>query len=310
MTYAKTLLALSLIVLNASSTRAVANRPDPVINIAHRGASALAPEHTIAAYDLALRQGAHYIEQDIHQTRDGALVVLHDERLDRTARGPREDCSGFVADKTLDQLKRCDVGSWFNSEYPERAKQAYVGLKIPTLDELFERYGGTVNYYIEIKTPLLYPGIEEALLRSLDDHDLTKAAREHRRVLIQSFFPTSLEKVHALDPRLPLIQLYPGIGSGRVQATLDHVSTYAVGIGPTHSDVDQEMVDAAHERCLDVHPYTVDGSRRMNELIDLGVDGMFTNLPRRLAQLSSQNVTVSGSACSAQLALKPASRPA
>ena len=116
--------------------------------IAHRGASAEAAEHTLAAYDLALAQGAHYIEQDLQLTRDGVLVALHDPTLDRTARGPREHCTGLVIEKTVAQLRRCDVGRWFNERYPAEARAEYVGLRIPTLAEVLARYGRRARYYI------------------------------------------------------------------------------------------------------------------------------------------------------------------
>src|SRR4028119_1977971 len=109
-----------------------------VLNVGHRGASGYAPEHTIPAYDLALKMGADYIEQDLQLTKDGVLVVLHDETLDRTARPTAEsapgDCTGLVREKTLAQIKTCDVGSWFNEAYPQYARPEYVGLKIPTLE--------------------------------------------------------------------------------------------------------------------------------------------------------------------------------
>jgi glycerophosphoryl diester phosphodiesterase len=129
--------------LSASTGRAASARttPDdaPVLNIGHRGASGYAPEHTIPAYDLALRLGADYIEQDLQMTGDGVLVVLHDETLDRTARGSGRDCAGPVITKTLEQIKTCDVGSWFNEAYPQYAKDGYVGLRICTLEENFQR---------------------------------------------------------------------------------------------------------------------------------------------------------------------------
>src|SRR4029078_9787698 len=92
--------------------------PQPVLNIGHRGASGYAPEHTIASYDLALALGADYIEQDLQLTKDGVLVVLHDPTLDRTARGEAANCTGLVIEKTLAQVKTCDVGSWFNDAFP------------------------------------------------------------------------------------------------------------------------------------------------------------------------------------------------
>ena len=117
--------------------------------IAHRGASAYAPEHTFAAYDLALAQGADYIEQDLQLTADGVLVALHDDTLDRTAQGPADSCTGPVTTKTLAQLRECDVGSWFNDAHPDLADPAYVGLRIPTMGEVVERYGPDVRYYVE-----------------------------------------------------------------------------------------------------------------------------------------------------------------
>ena len=255
-----------------------------VVNVGHRGASGRAPEHTIASYDLALSLGADYIEQDLQLTKDGVLVVLHDATLNRTARGPAENCTGRVIDKTLAQIRTCDVGSWFNARYPEYARPEYVGLQVPTLDEVFARYRHSVNYYIETKNPEAAPGMEEALLALMDRYNLRQTAASRRQVLIQSFSPASLQKIHALDPSLPLIQL-GGSSSAGVRATLDAVAQYAVGIGPTFQVVDAALVEAAHARCLDLHPYTVNAVADMQRLIALGVDGMFTNFPERLDAL-------------------------
>ncbi|CAA9428713.1 MAG: Glycerophosphoryl diester phosphodiesterase [uncultured Rubrobacteraceae bacterium] len=259
----------------------------PVLNIGHRGASGYAPEHTIPAYDLALKMGADYIEQDLQLTKDGVLVALHDETLDRTARPTAEsepgDCTGLVREKTLAQIKTCDVGSWFNEAFPQHARDEYVGLRIPTLEEVFQRYEKSANYYIETKSPESAPGMEEELLRLMDEYGLTKPAADKWQVLIQSFSPASLQKIHTLDPSLPLIQLFSSREtSGTIQARLDATATYAVGIGPSKSDVDKPLVDAAHARCLDVHPYTVNETPEMESLIAVGVDGMFTNFPDRL----------------------------
>ena len=238
----------------------------PVLNIGHRGASGHEPEHTFAAYDLALEMGADYIEQDLQQTSDGELVVLHDTTLDRTT-----DCSGPVSAKTLEELKQCDAGG---------------GQQVPTLREVFERYGHRVNYYIETKSPEEADQMEERLLALLDEFHLLRPAAQRWQVLIQSFSPASLQKIHGLDPSLPLIQLYGGgIGSAGIQATLPAVSSYAVGIGPSRGDVDAALTSAAHALCVDVHPYTVNETAHMQALIDAGVDGMFTNFPDRLEAL-------------------------
>jgi glycerophosphoryl diester phosphodiesterase len=259
-----------------------------VLTIGHRGASGYAPEHTFPAYDFALRMGADYIEQDLQLTKDGVLVVLHDETLDRTARGPEENCTGSVIDKTVEQIKTCEVGTWFNEENPEYARKGYVGLEIPTLEEIFQRYGSGVNYYIETKNPEEAPGMEEELLRLMAEYGLTRPAAEQRQVLIQSFSPDSLQKMHALEPSLPLIRLYmeEEEDSGTIREDLDEAQTYAVGIGPSKDDVDRSLVYEAHARSLDVHPYTVNEEQEMGELISLGVDGMFTNFPDLLAELT------------------------
>jgi glycerophosphoryl diester phosphodiesterase len=257
-------------------------RNDVVLAVGHRGASGYAPEHTIASYDLALDLGADYIEQDLQLTKDGVLIAMHDPMLDRTARGAAENCKGLVIEKTLAQIKTCDVGSWFNDAFPQYARPEYVGQRVPTLEEVFQRYRHRANYYIETKNPEDAPGMEEKLLALLDAYNLRGNAVRRNQVLIQSFSAASLEKVHGLDPELPLIQLYTSLPSATIRGTLDGVAAYAVGIGPSKGSVDAALVQAAHERCLDVHPYTVNEVNEMEALIALGVDGMFTNFLDRL----------------------------
>ena len=220
--------------------------------IAHRGASGYAPEHTLAAYDLALEMGAHFIEQDLQMTRDGVLVVLHDNTLDRTARGPAEDCTGVVREKSYAQLQRCDVSSWWQDGASARA--AAVGAvieRIPTLDAVLTRYGKTARYYIETKQPEEAPGMEEALLRTLEEHDLLPRSHADRRVLVQSFSRSSLEKIHALNPEVPLIQL---IGGEETPEDLDEglgaIAGYAVGIGPSWRDLTPELIAAADRKSV------------------------------------------------------------
>jgi glycerophosphoryl diester phosphodiesterase len=241
--------------------------------------------------------GADYIEQDLQLTRDGVLVALHDATLDRTARGPAEQCTGRVIEKTLAQLRTCDVGAWFNERFPQDARPEYVGLRIPTLDEVLSRYGHRARYYIETKNPEEAPGMEEALLRALDAHGLRAGAAERRQVLIQSFSEASLRKIHGLDPSLPLVRLYEGtMNSAAIRATLDETMGYAVGIGPAQGSVDGALVEAAHARCIDVHPYTVNEVPDMRSLLALGVDGMFTNFPDRLDALLGRDAPSRGGA--------------
>lgn len=298
------LAAILMVILVAFAAPAVQAAPEtessldgPVLNIGHRGASAYAPEHTFAAYDLALEQGADYIEIDLQMTADGVLVAMHDKTLNRTADAPdgvpQRYCRGLVSKKTLEQIKMCDAGSWFSPEY--------VGEQIPTLEEIFQRYGTSVNYYIETKNPEAAPGMEEELLRLMGEYGLIEPAAENWQVLIQSFSAESLMKIHDLNDSLPLIQLYWAGTSKSIQRDLDAVSAYAVGIGPYKKDVDAALVEAAHEHCLAVHPYTVNTVEEMQDLISLGVDGMFTNNPDLLEGVLGDDA-LSGEAAAQQAA--------
>jgi glycerophosphoryl diester phosphodiesterase len=300
------LAAVLMVILVAFAAPAVQAAPEtessldgPVLNIGHRGASAYAPEHTFAAYDLALEQGADYIEIDLQMTADGVLVALHDKTLNRTADAPEgvpeRYCRGLVSKKTLEQIQMCDAGSWFSPEF--------AGEQIPTLEEIFQRYGTSVNYYIETKNPDAAPGMEEELVGLLGEYGLLPDPNEpaNWQVLIQSFSAESLMTIHEMNEDLPLIQLYWAGTSKTIQRDLDAVSEYAVGIGPYKKDVDAALVEAAHEHCLAVHPYTVNTVEEMEALISLGVDGMFTNNPDLLDEVLGADA-LSGQAAAQQAA--------
>ena len=257
-----------------------------VINIAHPGASAYAPEHTFASWDLALEMNADFLEQDLQMTADGVLVVLHDDTLDRTTRGLEQHCSGPVIERTLAELENCDAGSWFNEEHPDRARPEFEELRIPTLEAVFERYAGRARFYIETKNPTAAPGMEEELLRLLHAFDLVPASLDDHTVILQSFSPASLMKLRDLEPTLPRVQLAPGDETvASIQSQLSEVAAYAQGLGPHYSDVNAALLDEAHELGLMVHPYTVDAPEEMRRLIGIGVDGMFTNVPDVLGAL-------------------------
>ena len=260
----------------------------PVV-IAHRGASAVAPEHTIASYDRAVEQGADYIELDVQRTTDGALVVIHDQTLDRTARGFAASCSGLVRDKTLAQLQMCDAGSWFNELNPSLARAEFVGLRIPTLEEIIVRYAGSARFYIETKDPESYPGIEAEITALLMKHGVSAGSVWPPRVFIQSFSSASLVTMHGLDSFLPLVQLFGALSPSGVIGVLDQVKSYATAIGPIKDDVTPALVSAAHAKCLLVHAYVVDDEAKMQSLLALGVDGIFTDRPDVLRGVISRS---------------------
>lgn len=116
---------------------------DRMLVLAHRGASGYAPEHTLKSYELGKKMKTDYIEIDLQMTKDDKLVAMHDETLGRTTNG-----NGAVNDYTLKQIKKLDAGSSFNKANPKKKKKEYRGLKVPTLDEIIQRFGRSVNYYI------------------------------------------------------------------------------------------------------------------------------------------------------------------
>lgn len=274
------------------STKNMSNHPHNILNqnvsIAHRGASGYAPEHTFFAYDKAKHElNADYIELDLQMTKDGNLMAMHDETVDRTTGGKFH---GPVKNYTTEQLKQMDVGTWFNVENPQYAKPEYEGAKIPTLDEILNRYGQDTNYYIETKSPDVYPGMEEKLLQTPNQHGLlTPAKLKNGQVVIQSFSQESLLKMQRLNSHIPLIQLTDiGQLSAYTDQQLDFISSYAQGVGPEYHDATPQNVDKAHRHDLLVHPYTVNTQPEMQALLNAGVDGAFSNYIDQYIQLRDQ----------------------
>ena len=156
--------------------------------------------------------GADYLEQDVHLTADGNLVAIHDDTLDRTARGPSANCTGLVWTKTLAQLKTCDMGSWFNEANPDLANTKYVGLRIQTLDEIIDRYGTKSRYYIETEVtrgPARHGRCAARHARSSRPHRRRSFTTPGAHPVVQPGQPDSHPPE---DPALPLIQLTEGGG--------------------------------------------------------------------------------------------------
>ncbi len=256
--------------------------PARAIVIAHRGASAVAPEHTTAAYDRAIQLGTEYIELDVQRTKDGVLIVVHDATLDRTARGISTDCTGRVAEKTTAQIESCDAGSWFNAAYATLARPEFVGLRVPRLADILARYTGTTRFYVETKDPESYPGIEAGLVAVFRQNGISPGTPALPRVFIQSFSKASLLRFKALDPTFSLIQLVSSTLPSAIIAQLSDVRAYAVGIGVRKEVVTPALIQSAHAACLLVHPYTVNDEHEMLSLLEMGVDGIFTDRPDRL----------------------------
>ena len=274
------LLCLALLVTGCDWLE-VTNSPASrkAVVIAHRGASSNAPEHTIPAFDRAISAGADYLELDVQRTKDGVLVVVHDVTLDRTARGSSADCSGRVMDKTIAQIESCDMGSWFNSAYPSLARAEYIGLRVPRLGDVMARYGATIRLYIEPKNPESYPGIEADIVAALHQHGITATASDVPGVFVQSFSKSSLLRVRALDPTIPLVQVFYAMDPAAIAAQLSDVRSYAAAIAVRKQDVTPALVESAHMKCVFVHAYVSDDPSEMQSLLAMGVDGIFTGNP-------------------------------
>ncbi|MFC3885185.1 glycerophosphodiester phosphodiesterase [Bacillus songklensis] len=250
-----------------------------VIVIAHRGASAYAPEHTLKAYDLGIRQGGTYTEIDLQMTKDGQLIAMHDETVNRTTNG-----KGFVKQLTLKQIKKLDAGSSFNKLNPDRAKKEYEGLQVPTLEEIFKTFGNSHHYYIETKADPEYKGMEEKLVELMGRYHIKT---DH--VYVQSFSKESLQKLKQLNPSLRLIQLLPSHLSGFItRKQLKAINEYAVGVGPNAHLLTRQYVQTVKSAGLNIHPYTVNDPKQMKKLIRWGVTGMFTDYPDRLSRVVNE----------------------
>lgn len=228
-----------------------------MLRIAHRGASALAPENTLAAFRLALEQGCDGIELDIHRTRDGHLVVIHDHALGRTAAG-----RGLIRDLPLAVVKQADAGAWKGPRF--------AGERVPTLDEtLALLLPAGILVFIELKAGSFhYPGIEADLLALLQRHDAVE------RVQVSSFDHWALKRLRELAPRLPLGMLYEGnpldpIGMARAIG--------ATAIHPGWHFVSPDLVTAAHAAGLHVNVWTVNDPAVARQLQAAGVDGIMSD---------------------------------
>lgn len=226
--------------------------------IAHRGASAVAPENTLAAFEAALDAGVDGIELDVQMTRDGHLVVIHDPVLERTTDG-----TGFVKDFTLEELKRLDAGAWFD--------ERFRGQSIPTLTEVFELIRGRCMLNLELKVlPIRYPGIEQALVDLIRDTNFPKDD-----LIISSFDHLSLVRLQTLAPELPIAALFTHYPTSLAAfpGTILH---------PDWTVVDQAFMEKARAAEKPVNVWTADDPRAWEYLTTLGVDGICTNEPAKL----------------------------
>ena len=233
-------------------------RDSSFINIAHRGASAYAPENTFAAFDKALDLGAAHVEFDVHFSADGQVVVIHDDTVDRTTNG-----SGAVASLTLAQLKRLDAGTWFAAQFSRE--------RIPALEELLERYQGRLHFHIEVK------GQAEHL--SERTIDLVRSHGWGDKVTITSFQKERLEEARAYAPELPAGWLAREVHESMV----GQARQMGLAVICPHADfVDGQLVEQLHQKGFMVRAWGVRDEEAMRRVVEAGADGMTIYFPDTL----------------------------
>lgn len=241
---------------------------NPVI-FAHRGASNYAPENTLAAFDLAYRQGAKAIELDAKLSADGKVVVIHDQTVDRTTEG-----SGKVKEMRLAQLKELDAGSHFDV--------SFKGEQIPTLDEVLAAFGDLLFINVELTNyaSLLDP-LPEKVAGLVTRHKLSQ------RVMFSSFNPIALLRIRRLMPETPIgLLALPGKSGGWARSWLGRTISYQA-LHPAFRDVTSALVESCHQRGQRVFVWTVNQVEEMRSLLDLKVDGIFTDDPVLAQQVFS-----------------------
>lgn len=231
------------------------------IIFAHRGACALAPENTLTSFELAVEHQADFIELDAKLSRDGHVMVIHDATLDRTTDG-----QGKVNEFSLVDLKKLDAGSKFDSRF--------AGEKIPTLDEVFEQVGKRLMVNVELTN---YSSPKDDLIEKVAE--VVTRQQMQDRVLFSSFLPKNLINIRRILPNAPVaILCLPGIGGIFTRSfMLQKVSPQI--IHPYLTDVDRFFVEKEHRHHRRVHVWTVNGEENVKRMLDLKVDGIFTDDP-------------------------------
>jgi len=237
------------------------------LNFAHRGASLLAPENTLAAFELAAQQGADGIELDIRLCRTGEWVVIHDTRVNRTTNG-----RGFVRAKSLDELRRLDAGSAFHFKF--------VNERIPTLAEVLDWARGRVWLNIEIKS--LARAQERAELRLLN---LLRRHGVRRQCLLSSFNPIVLRRLARLDPGIPagLLLNVKWFRRSAEKSLIRLMNLRAVHISRRLAR--PRFLNRLRKTGLGIFVWDVNHPADLRKLVDYGVDGIITDVPHLLKNI-------------------------
>lgn len=241
------------------------------LNIAHRGFAGIYPENTMRAFIGAVKAGCDGIETDVHMTKDGVLVICHDETIDRTTNG-----TGYINSYNYSDLSKFDAGIKCGQEFSEE--------KIPTLDDLFDFVKDKdLLINIELKNNIInYDGMEEKVIEKIYQYNLKD------NVILSSFNHYSMLKVKEIDSDIKTGLLY--------MAGIFNVHEYAKrckadAIHPIYLSVlDENIVKEIHRGGIAINAWTVNEESDMKKLIDLGIDGIITNYPNKLNEININSI--------------------
>ncbi len=229
--------------------------------IAHRGASARRPENTLAAFIEAVAMGADAVELDVQLSRDGRLVVIHDETLERTTNG-----AGIVEEHDFEQLRTLDAGAWFGD--------GSIHDRVPTLEEVLDAVAGRVLVNVELKPSQRVEGLVTAALAAVEERGLLT------RVVFSSFRADALRLLRARSAHAAIGVLCT---AGTLEPSLAEAGRLgARNLHPWNIMVDRELVGVARARGLAVWPWTANETDEIERLVALGVDGIFSDHPDRV----------------------------
>ena len=239
--------------------------------IAHRGASSYAPENTFAAFDLAVEMGIGEIELDVQFTSDSHIIVIHDETLDRTT-----DSTGPVSERALEEIQSLDAGSWFDEQF--------AGEKVPTLDEVFDRYKDKLRFHVEIKS-------KESKGLPSRVYDLIRSYGLAEQTTITSFWKQWLIESRSYAPEIPTGWLVP---LGYETEWDDTVIEEALQEGftqicPRASLISSDLVHTLHDSGFNVRCWGVFNEELMVKVVESGADAMTLNFPDKLVEYLTNN---------------------
>ena len=234
--------------------------------IAHRGASGYAPENTMAAFERAVAMGATEVETDVAFTKDGRLLLFHDNTLERTTNG-----RGLPEDFTLEELLELDAGSWHDPRL--NWDRSYAGEKLITLEQLLDRFGATLTYHIELKKPM--PGLPEAVVQALQVRNLAE-----RAFLFSIEDEAGLKRAKALEPRLRIAWAPEALLDADPRAAVERcVANGFSMITLNAGNQTREQVQYAHDLGIEARSSGISSREKMVAAAQLGCNGMTINWP-------------------------------